>query len=574
MVSAVTDAVSLLALDLGTANTRAHLFDVADGQYRFVATGSAPTTLSAPLFDIGEGIYQALLRLQEITGRILLDKDANFILPSQAGGEGVDRLVVTYSCGKPLNMVTFGLLNEASLESVNRLAASIYGNVIDSYGINDRRSTDARADALLNSKPDLILFAGGSDYGASRSVLKTAEMICRALQVMPAQDRPDVIYAGNQAIADQVKDRLEKYAPVHVAPNVRPQIDHEEVSKVADFLLPVLNQIQSHYVSGLERMASICNAPPETTASAAEKCIRLLSKVNDPQKGVLAFDIGSGSSTAITGLAGTTSVNVFPYGTGTGLQEFLNRVKVERIWQWLPETISLEELRDALYQKTLSPASIPMTPQALQIELAAARQMLREMVHDLRLRNVLTASGYDPILVSGSTLTRAATPQQVLLTLLDGIQPFGMTTFILDKFSILGSLGVAGLVQPFIPIQVLESNAFASLATVICPLSEAKPGTEILHAHLEVDSGRLFEADVKKGSIAVLPLKPGETGKLTLETEHRTRVEATGLAEEYYRVNGGICGLVIDARGRPLDMPSNADLRHKLLQEWSNSLRG
>jgi len=75
---------------------------------------------------------------------------------------------------------------------------------------------------------------------------------------------------------------------------------------------------------------------------------------------------------------------------------------VEKIWQWLPETISLEELRDALYQKTLSPASIPMTPQALQIELAAARQMLREMVRDLRLRNVLTASGYDPILVSGS----------------------------------------------------------------------------------------------------------------------------------------------------------------------------
>jgi hypothetical protein len=48
MTSTVMDAVSILALDLGSANTRANLFDVADGQYRFIASGVAPSTNNDP----------------------------------------------------------------------------------------------------------------------------------------------------------------------------------------------------------------------------------------------------------------------------------------------------------------------------------------------------------------------------------------------------------------------------------------------------------------------------------------------------------------------------------------------
>jgi len=56
MTANALDAVSILALDLGSVNTRANLFDVADGQYRFIASGISPSTVNAPYFDIGEGI--------------------------------------------------------------------------------------------------------------------------------------------------------------------------------------------------------------------------------------------------------------------------------------------------------------------------------------------------------------------------------------------------------------------------------------------------------------------------------------------------------------------------------------
>ena len=46
-MSALIDAETLLAVDVGTVNTRASIFDVVDGRYRLVATAKAPSTAAA-----------------------------------------------------------------------------------------------------------------------------------------------------------------------------------------------------------------------------------------------------------------------------------------------------------------------------------------------------------------------------------------------------------------------------------------------------------------------------------------------------------------------------------------------
>jgi hypothetical protein len=40
-----------------------------------------------PYFDIGQGVFDSILRLQETTGRMLLDNDGNLLIPSRVGGE-------------------------------------------------------------------------------------------------------------------------------------------------------------------------------------------------------------------------------------------------------------------------------------------------------------------------------------------------------------------------------------------------------------------------------------------------------------------------------------------------------
>lgn len=570
----VVDAVSLLAIDLGSISTRAHLFDVADGQYRFIASGISPTTLYSPFFDIGEGIYQAVNKLQQVTGRILLDKECNIILPSQAGGEGIDRLVVTYSCGKELKIVTFGLLADVSLESANRLAAVASGKIVESIGINDRRSLDEQMDAVLNAKPDLILFTGGTDQGASRSVLKMADLVSRILSLTPQENRPEVIYAGNRALIKPVKDRLERYAPIHTAANLRPQVDRETLDEAQDVFSQVVTQVRSQQVNGLGRLEPICSVPPRLSAQGLGKIIQFLSRVNDPAKGVLGIDIGASFSSAAAAFGGSVNVNQFTYGTGSGLSHVLESVALADIQRWLPGGISLEELNDALHQKKLFPASIPQTAEALSIEQAVARQILHSIIHEMRTSGAITTRAYDPILVSGSVLTQAASPQQLLLMLLDGIQPVGISSLILDSHLMLSSLGAAAEVEPSLPVQVLESTAFTNLATVVNVVSDAKPGTPILRAHLEYKSGSFADIEVKKGTIAALPLNSSEFGKLYLEPLHRSRVEAGGMVEDYYKVSGGLCGVVIDGRGRPLELPDSADERTELFTRWAFTLGG
>jgi hypothetical protein len=57
---------------------------------------------------------------------------------------------------------------------------------------------------------------------------------------------------------------------------------------------------------------------------------------------------------------------------------------------------------------------------------------------------------------------------------------------------------------------------------------------------------------------------------------HPTRRFDVGLGEPGRGVTaeaeGGLLGLVIDARGRPLDLPVDDTSRRKLLQEWLDSM--
>lgn len=570
----VMDAVSVLAIDLGSVYTRAHLFDVADGQYRFIASGISPTTVFSPFFDIGEGIFQAVDKLQQITGRILLDKESNIILPSQAGGEGIDRLVVTYSCGKELKIATFGLLGDVSLDSANRLASVVSGKIVESISINDRRPLDAQLDAVVNAQPDLILFAGGTDQGASRSVLKMADLIARILSLMPQESRPEVVFAGNRALVKPVKERIEKFTSVHPAANIRPQVDHEELAQAQDVFSQVVTQVRAQQVSGLGRLTPICSFPPRLSAEGLGKIIQFLSKVNDPAKGALGIDIGSAFSSAASSFGGDMKVSQFSYGMGSGLERVLEKVDLAQVKQWLPKGISLEDLRDALQQKLLYPSTIPQTAEALSIEQAVARQVLREIIREMRVSGAIVSKSFDPILVSGSVLTQAASPQQLLLMLLDGIQPLGITSLILDNHQLVSALGAAAEVDPYLPIQVLESTAFSNLATVVNVVSDAKPGTPILRAHLEYKSGSFADIELKKGTISAISLNPGETGKLYLETLHRSRVEAGGMVEDFYKVSGGLCGVVLDGRGRPLELPQDEKMREELFSRWAFMLGG
>ncbi len=77
----------VLGLDIGRINTRASLFGIVEGKYRFLGQAAAPTSLGAGR-HLGEGVGDALERLQTATGRRILNEDGSLIQPATLTGDG------------------------------------------------------------------------------------------------------------------------------------------------------------------------------------------------------------------------------------------------------------------------------------------------------------------------------------------------------------------------------------------------------------------------------------------------------------------------------------------------------
>ena len=171
------------------------LFDDVEGLYRFLGRRDCQYDgWCAPFKDVLEGIRRSLERLQTITGRVLVDDDERLIIPSRPDGAGIDVVAATISAGPPLKVLVLGLLEDISQESARNLARTTYTRVVESMGLNDRRNTDARIDTILRLRPDLILAAGGTDGGASQSVLKMLEVVGLASYLMADNQRADSVY--------------------------------------------------------------------------------------------------------------------------------------------------------------------------------------------------------------------------------------------------------------------------------------------------------------------------------------------------------------------------------------------
>lgn len=584
MSSSLVAGNSLLALDVGAANTRAVLFDIIEGEYRFVASGVAPSTAEAPFKDVSEGARNAIDALQKILGRTLLDSSRSLLIPSQANGSGVDALVVTLSAGPAIKTVVVGLLRDVSLDSARRLTETTYSRIVDTIGLSDPRKPDQQIDNLLRTRPELFIIAGGTDGGASRSIQKLLEPIGLASFLMPQEKRPAVLFAGNEKMEAEIKTLVGSLATsLHFSHNIRPSLDTEDIDPAERELARMVINIRKRQIKGVDALDLWSGGHILPTAYATGRMVRFLSKVYGSQKGLLSVDLGASAAVIAAGFKNKSVLKVFPqFGIGENLPAMLNYTTLEEILRWSPLDISSGVLRDYLYNKALYPATIAATKEDLAISQVVARQALflamqsarRDFPQNVaRIKPTLTPL-FEPILAGGSALNDASRPGQGLLLLLDTVQPTGITTVILDQNNLLPLLGAAASQNNILPVQVLESGAFLSVGTVVSPVVSARYGTSILRAKMSYENGAEAQVELKYGSIETLPLSIGETGKLTIQCLHGADVGFGPGRGGTIPVSGGALGVVFDGRGRPLDLPTDPVRRRELIKKWNWTLGG
>ncbi|MBV9231325.1 MAG: glutamate mutase L, partial [Chloroflexi bacterium] len=116
---------SLLVADCGAVFTKVSLFGLVEGQYRLMARGEAPTTMTPPQEDITAGIIQAINVIEFITGRNFV-ADNRIISPEQDSGDGVDAFIATISAGGPLQMLVLGAVSPALETLASQAASGLY----------------------------------------------------------------------------------------------------------------------------------------------------------------------------------------------------------------------------------------------------------------------------------------------------------------------------------------------------------------------------------------------------------------------------------------------------------------
>jgi hypothetical protein len=580
---------SILAIDCGNANTTVTLIEQVNGKYRLVATGQAPSTYAPPWQDVTIGMIEAVREIERGASRTLFNSGGWPFIPQNTNRQGIDAVVIVSSAGLPLPVILAGLMKNITLASARRAAATTYARIAaelsldtDLHGSNGlpgqgRLSPEAQMQLIQQVQPEAIILVGGVDGGAKQPVIDLARVIGMALRMPTLAEKPTILYAGNSDTRADVAEILGPLAPLRAVPNVRPALQVENVAAVQVELENLYTQRKMTQLPGFQKLNSWSPYPILPVHKSFEKVITYLGRHNNLN--VIGANVGSGAA-VISVQAGDYQKSAVRSDAGVGhsLAALLKIVSLEKFQRWLPFEITLAELHNRLLNKTLHPTSLPETEEDLLIEQAVAREILRLVMEQIRdgwslESGRLTQTHWNLIVGSGLTLTRAPQPGYAVLALLDGLEPWGVTSLALDSAGLANVLGALAAIQPMAAVEVAAYDAFLNLGTVIAPRGHGTPGRPALKFKVNYANGEQSEMTVAYGSMQVIALPPGE--KATLEIRPARHLDI-GLGQPgrgaLAEVEGGILGIIVDARGRPLRLPKDEVRRQEQIRQWLDQL--
>ncbi|HEX7736369.1 MAG TPA: glutamate mutase L [Ktedonobacteraceae bacterium] len=582
-------ARAILVADCGTVVTKVSLLGLVEGQYRLMARGEAPTTAAAPHKDITQGIIQAVEEIERITGHRFVSKKGRILSPQQMTGDGVDLFVTAISAGGPIRMVVLGAVSPQLAELAKQAISGLYAEThaipspaySSAHGSGQgpwtseriRLEWERQLQSMRELQPHAALIVGLAETPAEAAPLQEAcQLVTNALQDQQKQGltraKPfPVLYAGAPQYVEAVRRMLQGQAEVTRVETLSSlkQLGPVSMASTALYERDVIQQ-----VPGYEQMRSWSPAAPVGAAGSLSSLVRFLA--HHYAMNVTAVDVGASTTSVMMGGERGEFIPMVNAGIGVGpnIGAILQQVGRQRVARWLPFEISEDELRQYVMNRMMHPQVVPTSQRDLQIAQAFAREAIILTVESGAHVNSSQFNA-DLILATGGVLAHTPKYGQAMLLLLDALQPRGVTSMVLDRTMLISQLGAVATVAPVAAVQVNENDAVLHrLGTCVVPFGNLPPGQTALKVDVEYSNGRKVSVDVASGSIEVVSLQVNEQALLSLYPAPTVDVglgpgERARAAEE---IDGGLVGLVIDARGRPLVLSQNDAERQARLLQW------
>ena len=587
---------SILATDCGSTTTKAVLIERRGSEYRLIVRGEAPTTVEAPFEDVTRGVLNAIMEVEELVGRKILDGDR--ILTPQRGNEGVDLYISTSSAGGGLQMMVSGVVKSMTGESAQRAALGAGAIVMDVIASNDGRLPHEKIKRIRHLRPDMILMSGGVDGGTTSHVAEMAELLAAAdpkARLGAGYELP-VIYAGNKDAVGIVKERLEKKTALVITDNLRPVLERENLGPARDKIHDLFMEHVMAHAPGYRTLMSWSPVPIMPTPGAVGLIIETIAR--EEKINVIGVDIGGATTDVFSVFQGvfnrTVSANL---GMSYSVSNVLAEAGLANILRWVPFEIAEPDLRNRIKNKMIRPTTIPQTLEELVIEQAISREALRLAFEQHKslavgLKGVQqertisdtfeqTMSGetlvrldhLDLLVGSGGVLSHAPRRSQAALMMLDAFLPEDVTELAVDSIFMMPQLGVLSTVHPRAAKEVFEKDCLIRLGSSVAPVGPGKEGVTMLHVALELPDGKREGFSVPYGAVRLIPLAAGETAQAVLKPEKGFDVGEGKGRERTVTLKGGVVGLVFDCRGRrPFRLPEDRARRIAKLAEWNEAL--
>ena len=261
--------VDVLVAEIGSTTTVVNAFkDLDSDNPIFWAQGQAPTSVLDGDVRIGlKGAIDDLCRKMNIDS---LEYDEMLATSSAAGG---------------LKMTVHGLVYDMTAKAAKEAALGAGGIIHDITVGKLRRSDIAR---IREINPNLILIAGGVDYGERDTAIYNAEMI-RAMGL-----KTPVVYAGNIENQDEMKLIFDEESGqyLYLVDNVYPKIDTLNVEPCRKVIQAAFEDHITH-APGMEHVRDMVNGPIIPTPGAVMECTKLLY---DCIGDVMVIDVGGATT--------------------------------------------------------------------------------------------------------------------------------------------------------------------------------------------------------------------------------------------------------------------------------------
>jgi len=586
------DIKVIVATDCGSTTTKAILFEKVGEEYRQTFRGEAPTTVEAPIEDVTRGVVNALQELQELSGRKLLDTDNQIIRPAN-GVDGCDVYISTSSAGGGLQMMVAGVVRSMTAESAERAALGAGAIVMDVIAANDKRLPHQQIERIRHLRPDMIVLAGLTDDTEKiNHVVSLAELLAAAdpKPRLGSTYKLPLIYAGTKAAREEVQNSLGERTDLDIVDNLRPVLEVENLGPTRD---KIHDQFMEHVMQqapGYKKLMAWTDVPIMPTPAAVGLIIQQIAKQKNLN--VVGVDIGGATTDVFSVFFGefnrTVSANL---GMSYSIANVFKEAGLQNVLRWVPFSIDERDLRNAIKNKMIRPTTIPQRLADLVLEQAVAKEALRlafvqHRAFASKLKGVQTErtisdafdQGHDDSIVdmmaldlivgSGGVLSHAPRRTQTAMSLLDAYQPEGITMLAVDSIFMMPHLGVLSELHPKAATEVFEKDCMIYLGPCIAPIGKGKEGKLILTTTLIREDGSKDKFELNAGDIMLVPLATDETAKVILEPARGFNVGAGRGKRLEQSIHGGVVGLMLDGRGRPLALPDDEGARAETLKKW------